>query len=227
VVQSEQSDRNNPQPGRHDDDDNEDDASRNRRARRSTRGQGPVSKRFEIARWSDRKDQGNPKVMTAEAKANEPQAPSVLLQLTATDASRAQGTHPAKAGWPGQANLTRPCSLRKGHSERENLQVGARFARSRIALIGALPESRQRSPVPSKEVTALARFKGGNPGGRTGILDLPGRRVTRRTHRRYIGGGATRRSAQVKAVRRNPDRSRRTRSPGQRQRVMEPETKSL
>jgi len=58
--------------------------------------------------------------------------------------------HLAEAGWPDQANLMRPCSLRKGHSERGIVKAGARFARSRIGRNDTHSESRQRSPEHSE-----------------------------------------------------------------------------
>jgi hypothetical protein len=48
---------------------------------RSTRGQGTrdPEKALESTRWSDREGQGDPEATAVEAKANEPEAPPVLL----------------------------------------------------------------------------------------------------------------------------------------------------
>jgi hypothetical protein len=59
------------------------------------------------------KARGNPKAMTVQAKANEPEASPVQLPRAAADASRSQGGHQVSIWWPRQAHLARRGPLRK------------------------------------------------------------------------------------------------------------------
>lgn len=68
-------------------------------------------------RWGDREGQGDPKAMTVQAKANEPEASPVQLPRAAADASRSQGRHQVSIWWPRQAHLARRGPLRE---EREH-----------------------------------------------------------------------------------------------------------